>query len=279
LQSPIALDWLPDGSLAVLDAGNAKVLRLNLGGTVLDDRPVDPKILAVLLSGGMMWSFLAQWDIIGQPGPRPTGSGQGELLIVRGQELGVRLDTVARRTVDVFRPGNLTAIPLPGEAIPVATVYRDSLIAIADEAHYRIRFVNDSGTTVRQVCRREDPVPFSRIERSGLEGVTLPGVAEDLEDVAPSHQLATIGRLLAGGEGRLWVQRSRPAAGSPMDRIFGPEGAQFEILDSAGSYMGTVVAPARIRLIAASRHGVIGLKRGEMDELSLVGYKLPPFVK
>jgi hypothetical protein len=39
--SPVAVEWAADSQLVVFDAGNAKVLRFVVDGTVIEERPVD----------------------------------------------------------------------------------------------------------------------------------------------------------------------------------------------------------------------------------------------
>ena len=93
---------------------------------------MDPRFTGMLLGSGMMWAFLQNQDIVGQPGPKPVnGAKAADFVVLRAQHLGELVDTIAHAMVQTFQPGPLSPIPVPGNAIPIAASLGDGRIAVA----------------------------------------------------------------------------------------------------------------------------------------------------
>jgi hypothetical protein len=263
--------------LVVFDAGNAKVLRFVVDGTVIEERPVDAGFIGALLGSGMMWAFLDEQEIVAQPAPRLlAGNNQAEFTIVRTHDLGAGMDTIARSFVDMFQPTRLTPIAVPGAALPVAAALGGGLMAVGGVTpQYTVQIVDREGQIQRQICWDRPPLPYSDAEVSGVEGANIPGLQEELKRTRPSADLAAIGRLIGDDQGNLWVQRDRPSPLSIWDRFLGRRAAEFDMFDSNGQYVGSVRAPDRVRVTTILEDLAIGIRTGEYDELSVVGLALP----
>ena len=158
---------------------------------------------------------------------------------------------------------NEPGAPVPGTALPVGAVLDDTLFVIAgDIPELRIRVLDRGGTLVRQVCREAPPMPFTAAESS---------LAKSLGESQPLERAARIGRLFTGTDGRIWVQRNREGGHLLADKHFGPPGATFDVFESGGAYLGEVVAPRDVRLVAARGDTIIGFRYGD-DRVSVVAY-------
>ena len=174
------------------------------------------------------------------------------------------MDTLLQRIV-ASAPSAPT-IQLPGTPVPVAAALGSGVVALAGyTAEYRIRLVDASGTVIRQLCRETEPLPLSPHE------IAFADNQKAFESVA--HR-ARIGRLFAGADGRLWVQRNRILGANGLERAFGPVGAVFDVFEPDGQYLGEVRAPAEARIAAAHGDLVIGLRVGGLGEVSVVGYRI-----
>ena len=273
---PLALSWTPEGYLTILDGGNSKMLTLRIDGSLVEEGVVDPRFTGMLLGSGMMWAFLQNQDIVGQPGPKPVdGAKAADFVVLRAQHLGELVDTIAHAVVQTFQPGPLSPIPVPGHAIPIAASLGDGRIAVAgDVPEYRIRILDRTGKVVQQICRNADPIAFSARETSGMENANLPNLQEDLDRAQPAGNLARIGRLVPGADGEFWAQRDRPSPLSLYDRSLGPKGATFDVFDSDGVYRGIVKAPDDVRVVAVTSDLIVGLRSGELGDISVVAYRM-----
>ncbi len=255
---------------------NSKLLVLKTDGSVVEEALIDPQFIASLLGSGMMWAFLHNGEIIGQPAPRVIqGSAEAEFVILRARNHGARVDTVVSSIVRTFEPRGLTPVAIPGQPVPLAAPLADGFLAVAgDIAEYRIRVMDPSGSLVRQICWETEPVQFSPQEISGMENAAIPGLQDDLQRVRPTGSLARVGRLLADPNGGIWAQRERASPLNVLDRFLGPPRAQFDVFDADGNYLRSIRAPGRVRIAAIGDDLIIGVRSGDLDEISVVAYRI-----
>lgn len=97
-------------------------------------------------------------------------------------------------------------------------------------------------------------------------------LSEAIQGAPLAETPAAFGRMFFGAEGRLWVQRDRPAPLDNIDALLGPAGALYDVFDVQGQYLGELRAPPRARLQAAAGDTVWAFEIGDMDETQVVAY-------
>jgi len=266
LSFPAALDWTPDGALAVLDPDLRKIVRLDSAGRVVAEFPLAPALMGNVPD---WWVFLQGSDIVGVPSPRlmstmPTRAI--DMVLLRARSFGAGIDTIIAMAVWVSQGGGLSPSIVPGSAVPVAAPLGDGLLAVGgDTPQFRIRILGPDDQVLRVICQITPALPLS-------DGETR--LAAELGAAEPVSNLARIGRLFSDGEGRIWAQRDRVSGVYLQDRWFGPPGATFDVLDRSGAYLGEVRAPDDTRLAAAHGNTVIGLRSDSVGAVSVVAFWL-----
>lgn len=268
LSHPAAMTWMADGSLAVLDPGNRKILRFDSTGVLIDESFISTTLAA---GSSISWALMRTSDVVrvASRWVRGTDSNQVvDLRVLWSHEYGSVIDTILAESLPLLRGENLSLSVLPGSPIPMVAPWGDSLLAVAgDIAEFRIRVMASDGRVVRQICRVSPPVPFSEPEST---------VAARLGRTGRPSDAARIGRLFADGDGRIWAQRDRVTGVYLQDRWFGPLGATFDVLDSGGTYLGQVRAPDDTRLAAADGSTVIGFRVDSVGRVSVVSFRVIP---
>lgn len=266
LSLPAALDWRPDGTLAVLDPVRGKILRLDTAGHLVDESFLAPALVA---NFPYWWVSLRGSDVIGTTSPRVVSADTTQMVtmyLLRTTDSGRVLDTVLTKSVPVVPGRGWSPTFVPGSSVPVAAHLGDGLLAVAgDVAEFRIRILGPDGQVIRQLCRITPPTALSEEETADAREL---GTGER----APS--MARIGRLFSDNESRIWAQRDRASGVFVQDRWFGPPGATFDVFDATGEYLGEVRAPDDTRLAAAHGNTVIGLRADRAGQVTVVGFRL-----
>ncbi len=99
-------------------------------------------------------------------------------------------------------------------------------------------------------------------------------LAEALREAGPPETPASFGRLVLDADGRLWVQRERPRPGVDRAELYGMPGAEHDVFDAAGRYLGTVRLPEGARLQTARGDTVYAFEIGDMGETWVVAYAM-----
>jgi hypothetical protein len=266
LLHPTALDWRPDGTLAVLDRLGRKILRLDTAGHLVDESLLAPALVAHFPD----WRVsLRGSDVIGTTSPRIVRADTTQMVtmyLLRTTDSGKVLDTVLTKSVPVVPGRGFSPTFVPGSSALVAAHLGDDLLAVAgDVAEFRVRILGPDGQVIRQICRITPPTALSQEETADAREL---GKGER----APSR--ARIGRLFSDNESRIWAQRDRASGVFVQDRWFGPLGATFDVLDVTGEYLGEVRAPDDTRLAAAHGNTVIGLRADRAGQVTVVGFRL-----
>lgn len=84
----------------------------------------------------------------------------------------------------------------------------------------------------------------------------------------------SFGRLVLDADGRLWVQRERPQLGVPMAELYGMPGAEHDVFDADGRYLGTVRLPDGARLQAVRADTVYAFEIGDLGETWVVALEM-----
>jgi hypothetical protein len=186
---------------------------------------------------------------------RPDPSLQTAVLL-RSRSGSTRTDTIVVREVRTLAPGSASRTRAPGWPSPVAAVGAGGAYALGGlDARYRVLVHDSAGSLVRQICRDARGAPL-RHDELGLEGDSLSDRNRSLRRVVKPDAPAPYARLILGVDGSLWVQRDRPAVGGDDD--FGRPGAQYDVFNAEGSYLGEVRAPEGVTFQAAAGDTVWG---------------------
>ncbi len=280
--SPVAATWSSDGTLAVFDLVNAKVLYLRDGEVAAPDQSIDPGFTApILATGELIWAGVQPGGAaLLYPSWRPLGSSaaaaQREAVIVRLKPGATGPDTLSRSvfpTVGAYRASNW---PVPGWPRPVAAVGARGVLAVgATDGSYSVLVFDSTGMPTHQICRTAEAAPLSDTEL----GDSVPAGSEELaaafRDAPRPPSPGPFGRLVVGAEGRVWVQRSRPPPypGS-VESVRGQPGALHDVFGPDGGYLGALRMPPGAALQAAKGDTIWTFQTGEYDEVWIVAYSL-----
>lgn len=285
IRSAVAASWTADGDLLVFDVVGSKVVRLEGPSDVVGEIPIEPSFTGpVVASGELTWAGLQpNGDLLltTEGTPADGGTAQNTVgLAIRELEAGADRPTTVSSTelpaVDVSWTSDWI---LPAGPRPLAaTSAHGALVVAATDGSYRLIVRDSTGGGVLQVCRDTDPLPLTPVERGELlpshlrdaEGQSRLRYEELRQAIAetsrPSNP-ASMGRLVLGSAGRIWVQRER-SSGYPGGRagIYGLAGALHDVFAPDGSYLGEVRMPEGEALQAALGDTIWTFEVGELDE-------------
>ena len=90
-----------------------------------------------------------------------------------------------------------------------------------------------------------------------------------LRELGEPPQPATISRIVVDADGRIWVQRDRPAPGA--NYMHGVPGAMVDVFLPSGRFLGSIRLPEDQRLLEARGRRVWTLHPDSFDVPSIVG--------
>lgn len=283
---PVAANWVVgDTAVAVFDIGNSKVLFLNAEGLTRPDQRLPIEMtMPVFASGSLDWAGV---DPTGraliEPSPEPqslsgsAGPVRTRSILVRSVGDGVTVDTIASSsTPTVGGPPPYQYARAPGWPELVEALGPGGLVAVGgDTDRYRVRLLDTAGTTIRVVCRDAAGLPMTGRETRRPDDARAEPEFEAAVAAAPRPETpAPIGRLLLAADGRLWVQRDRPAVLRYAEGYQGVPGALYDVFDPEGTYLGEVRAPEKARFQAALGDTVWAYEIGDLDETWVVAYQM-----
>ena len=278
VQVPIAAAWTSDGRLAVWDVGNSKVAFFRDGAPVEADLPVDPMVSgAIAASGEVLWADLQAdgtvYTKLRRVGSGESPEGQAETIIRSGPGESVP-DTLARLDVRMLPPP-FQSFYVPGSRGLLAAASDAGPLAVADDPErYRVA-LRGADAEERVICRDVPAIPLSPAERGTGADDEMQEMAAALA-AAPAAAPQPFGRLFFDADERLWVQRNRPDPLDSWDGLYGVAGARYDVYSPDGQFLGEVTAPPRARLQSARGDTVWALEIGELDEPSIVAYRIQP---
>ncbi len=269
---PIAAAWEEDGTLVAFDIEQSSLVRARDGVPLEEERPVARALTAPIVMAGELMGILLQPD--GGIVLRPALSTGGRYSVLHAPPRASEFDTLVARTVPFVAMPNGTIMPHIGAVQPVVAVAPDGSIATAGErAGYVVVIRDPTGAPVRQVCRAVEPLPVEDVEWNAAAD----GMPEDMRrailDAPRADTLASIGGLLLGSDGALWVQRARIRRGT-TDVMRGRAGGEWDVFDAAGRHVGTVRPPDGVHLLGIRGGTVYGFEAGTLDETEVVAWRI-----
>jgi hypothetical protein len=267
----VAARWTEAATLEVYDPTASKLVHFDTAGAVVGESRVDASFTASL-GGGVSWiSFTSDGSLVTQPvGTARVSEGMMNVLVLRTHVAGSSTDTLVMALVPALEPEGWLPFPAPNWPVPHAAVSGSGHVAVAGVGQeYRV-VVQRPDSSDLVLCRSVDPLPAA--DDDGGEH-RAPEIRAALLQAPTPRRPASVGRVTYDDMDRLWVQRDRPGILRPEDTILGREGALFDVYDG-GSYLGEVRLPDRVRFVGALRDLVIGLERNDLDEYSIVAYRL-----
>jgi hypothetical protein len=229
------------------------------------------------------------------------GPGCGRAAYFRYSSKGVLTDTLFIPIPQSSERVPSFVIMLPeGPVQPFVSVWSYALspegyIVTAHSSRYAISLVRGSGTSARtsrpvtRIERQYQPVRLSSGEQSEWQARAdyytrrQPGGASagvKVPDIKPP-----IRSISVDDDGRVWVDRyvaavKRPDIAPGPARPDGPpaltwrEPRTFDVFESTGKFLGSVVAPIGTLFLVQRGNFIWGVARGEFDENYVVRYRL-----
>jgi len=238
VQNPVAVSWTEDGALVVFDVTASKVITLDAPLRPIRELPVPPFITRPIVASGELRAVAVLPDggvLIVPPASRSDAATSTDYVVVHWRPGAETVDTVAAARVPLLADGSRAGTPAPARPHPVFAASSSGRFAVsAGDARYRIAVHASDGSAERVICRDAQPLPVRDVELTPPEGSAEPALRMPSP---PADSLMPFGRLVFGSRGWLWVQRERQA----FDESYGAAGAQWDVFDDAGRYLGTRV--------------------------------------
>ncbi|WP_419934720.1 hypothetical protein [Candidatus Palauibacter sp.] len=93
-----------------------------------------------------------------------------------------------------------------------------------------------------------------------------------LREVGESPEPGIISRIVVDADGRIWVQRDRPAPAT--GNRHGVSGAMHDVFLPSGQFLGSIRLPEDHRLLEARGRRVWTLHTGSLDESSIAALEI-----
>lgn len=297
---PLWTAWLVDDTLAVL--GRTGRVRVSLFSTVGDYlgawEPIDPVDGYAVPVGGGNGVWIGRESL-----PFRPESGYVE---VRDTLRFHRLDPADGSRVELIAalPGPRRFSPSVAGALfdarPTGAADGRGRLHYSHGAEYRIDTYDAEGLLVRSIRRRDEPRPIEQrwideylaaVDSFYRSRPDRPGKSEQIERVGRRRvdgiiatHVPPLGRLLAGPDGALWVERPDRVddyAAVELEMVLGrvrgePRVSTWDVFDPDGVYIGTATLPARFTPHHGTAASVAGVERDELDVERVVRYLVEP---
>lgn len=273
LTMPVAANWSGD-TLVVFDIDQNKVARYVKSVNVSEIRVPAEFVAPVAMTG--MIDFVAvasDGTVMLQQPLAVSSSADSSAFTILAQPPGASVaDTLLSTTVSHVE-WNGSKVVQPGTAVPVAAVGADGWLAqTAGNGSYRIAW--GQGNLNVQLCAPVSPLRLTDEERgAGDAPQGFEVAAAAFAAAQPPAALSHVGRVVLSSAGDLWVDRRRPRPFS-REKLFGAPGGTVDIFASSGDYVGRAVIPDGVSIQAVSDSTAIGIEFSDLDEMTIVAYRL-----
>ena len=283
VRTPIAATWDAAGRLVAFDIIGAKVVFLD-GETnaAREDLPVTASLTSpVVESGGLQGALvLPDGTTFVLPGPSgdraAAGSTPVESVLLRAAPGAAAADTVLRVVVQGVAPEGFDWVVPRGAHRALAAAGPDGTLVIGSATgEYAVHIENGTSGERLQLCRATEPLPLSAIERGDSVQAGSDPLVEAVASL-PAVEPAAYGRLIAGRNGVVWVQRERASVLSPRgnEGLHGVPGASYDVFDGSGEFLGTLQAPSDVHIQAIAGDTVWAFAFDSLNVPSVVAYRL-----
>lgn len=273
LTMPVASNWSAD-TLLVFDIDQAKIVRYVSSVNVGETRVPAEFIAPVAVKGSIDFVAIASDGtvLLQQPLVASTSADSSALTILMRQPGAIGADTLVRTIVSHVE-WDRSKIVQPGTAAPVVAVGADGWLAqTASDGSYRIAWGDENVQT--QLCAPVSPLPVTAEERgAGDPPRGFEEAAAAFAGTQPPAALNGVGRVVVSSAGDLWIDRRRPRPLS-REKLFGSPGGTMDIFGSSGNYLGRAAIPDRVSIQAVSDSVAIGVEFSDLDETTIVAYRL-----
>jgi len=267
---PASLSVSPDGAVAVFDFAKGHLVRFDAAGQIADEQPFP--IFPAPNAQRHFEQFHDTTVVSASTALRDEGTLRQMLRQIVGADTLVLLELPLPQPAMALYEQCGGGLQLPPIFAPeIAWAARDGTVAVSSTAEFSIALW-DAGTVSRIIRRAITPTPATRDEaiRHLGEGFRInfgrgpclidPGEMVDKRGYA--DVIPTIGTVLLGPTGELWVRRFTvdPQAVPPID-----------VFDARGGYVGTLVrdAFAPVILLPGDRVGVVEKDDADVERLAV----------
>ncbi len=268
VQAPAAVTWVDANTLLALDLGTFRLTALDLASRSTSVTAVDPALLTPVIRSGEVGFLSLQPDrTVWIESPGPVEDGWEERSFVRWSPAAAAHDTVTRSRV---RVPSLALSAWPRSLLGVGA----EIWVVSDpDGRYELEVFDRDGTSLVRFCHPGEPLPLSPAERGEAFDEEMPDafrstLGEALAAAGEPPVPAIISRIVVDADGRIWVQRDRPAPGT--GNRYGVSGAMHDVFLPSGRFLGSIRLPEGQRLVDARGRRVWTLHTGSLDESSIV---------
>ena len=265
VQAPAAVTWEDANTLLVLDFGTFRLTALDLALRSATVTAVDPAFLSPVFASGEVTFVALQADhTVWLEFPGPIEDGWEERSFVRWSPTSPANDTVTRSRARVLERTILPAWPRS-----LVGVGEETWVVSDPDGRYGLTVSDRDDTMLVRFCHPAEALPLSPAERGDEADERMPDAWRTaLSDLGEPPEPAIISRILVDADGRIWVQRDRPAPGAAGPH--GAPGAMHDVFLPSGRFLGSIRLPEDHRLLEAMGPRVWTLHTGSFDESSIV---------
>ncbi len=273
VRAPAAVTWVDANTLLVLDLGTNRLTLLDLVSRSSSVTAVDPALLMpVVMSGEVGYLSLQPDYTVWVESPGLVEGGWEERSFVRWSPDAAAHDTVARSRVSV--PSGVALAAWPRSLLGVGA---ETWVVSDPDGRYELEVFDRDGTSLVRFCHPGEPLPLSPAERGDELDEELPDawrstLGAALAEAGEPRLPPVISRIVVGADGRIWVQRDRPAPGA--GNRHGVSGAMHDVFLPSGRFLGSIRLPEDHRLLEARGRRVWTLHIGSLDESSIVALEI-----
>ncbi len=265
VQAPAAVTWEDANTLLVLDFGTFRLTTLDVASRSATVTAVDPAFLSPVFASGEVTFVALQPDhTVWLEFPGPIEDGWEERSFVRWSPASPVNDTVAPSRARVLERTILPAWPRS-----LVGVGEETWVVSDPDGRYELTVSDRDDTVLVRFCHPAEALPLSPAERGDEADERMPDAWRlALSDLGEPPEPAIISRILVDADGRIWVQRDRPAPGAAGPH--GAPGAMHDVFLPSGRFLGSIRLPDDHRLLEARGRRVWTLHTGSFDESSIV---------
>lgn len=269
VRAPAAVTWVDAETLLVLDLGAFRMVTLDLASQSARVTPVDQTFLSPVYASGQVRFVALQPDgTVWLEYPGPIEDGLEERSFVRWSPDQPVVDTVMWSRARGFAGATLAA--WPRALLGVGT---ETWVVSNPDGRYELEVFDRDGTSRVRFCHVGEVLPLSPAERGEDQDEEMPDAWRDaLRELGEPPNPAVISRIVVDLDGRIWVQRDRPAPGT-LDG-HGAPGAMYDVFRQSGQFLGSVRLPDGRQLLQAKGRRAWTLHTGSLGESTIVALEI-----